>query len=164
MLKPIWIYKLRRAKFLNFVSIVVFPFRAKNIKKFLKKQFFQIPIKERTVKKQFDVIYSDFRQRFNLDYAFNVNVIYYLNNKPAILNKFELWKIVIQEFGNILRSLQPKSILEIGSGTGKNIFSLASMLDIGKCVGLDLAENGVRLSQELRNDPPLGFSPIYHHD
>ncbi len=156
MLKPIWTYKLRRARFSNFVSIFISIFSVKNIKKFFKK-FFKIPIQERTIKKQFDLIYSHFRQRFNLDYAFDVNVIYYLNNKPAILNKFELWKIVIQEFGDILRSLQPKSILEIGSGTGKNILSLAAMLDIDKCVGLDLAENGVRLSKELTNDPPLDF-------
>ena len=156
MLKPIVIYTLRRAKFSNFVSLsaslFISAFKIKNIKK-----FFKIPTKERTIKKQFDLIYANFHRRFNLDYAFNVNIIQYVNNKPARLNKFEVWKMVIQEFGNILRSLQPKSILELGSGTGKNILSLAAMSNVDQCVGLDLSENGVQLSKELKNDPPLDY-------
>ena len=57
----------------------------------------------------------------------NIRTVH-INGEPAIQTGIEYKRIVIEEFDKRIKSLQPKSVLEIGSGNGLNILSLSLYL------------------------------------
>ncbi len=71
--------------------------------------------------------------------------------RPIDYRKFSLWHIA-----HTIRSFQPKTILELGSGNGINLLSLAVLCpDVRSFVGVDLTPEGVETARRIFRDPPI---------
>ena len=65
-------------------------------------------------------------------------------------------KFFFGHINGILRSFQPETVLELGSGIGINILALAVLNpDIKSLKGIELTEQGVRQAQTLLKNPPM---------
>lgn len=78
-----------------------------------------------------------------------------LNGKPAILSRIDDEKISIREFNSLIRSFQPSTVLELGSGNGINIIAMAILNPEIKFVGLELTGGGCEASKQFIENPPI---------
>lgn len=79
-----------------------------------------------------------------------------LNGFPVIARQIDYRKNVIEKFQDAINSLQPESVLEIGSGNGLNILCLAVMCPtVKRWQGIELTESGVAAAKKYLKEPPL---------
>ena len=77
-----------------------------------------------------------------------------LDGRPAIQSSADDYKLLISEFDSLIKSLNPKRVLEVGSGNGLMILGLAMLNPNIEWVGVELTESGVESSRHLLEKPP----------
>ena len=66
-----------------------------------------------------------------------------------------LSRIHLALMADVITKLAPKSVLEVGSGNGLNLFTLASCFPDIEFTGIELTENGVAQAQTAQQSHPL---------
>jgi ubiquinone/menaquinone biosynthesis C-methylase UbiE len=80
---------------------------------------------------------------------------YYKYNRLALLRRIDRKKSLIEHLNDTIASLQPKTILELGSGAGMNVLCLALLNPHISFTGLEYTAEGIETSKKLIANPPL---------
>jgi len=79
-----------------------------------------------------------------------------LRGLPVVARQIDYRKHVIEKFADAINSLQPESVLEIGSGNGLNVLCLALLCPtVKRWAGIELAETGVEAARNYLKELPL---------
>lgn len=77
-----------------------------------------------------------------------------INGRPAIQTGLEYKRILVEELDKRIKSLCPKTVLEIGSGNGLNILALAARNPSIEFRGIEPTEMGIAQSAKFAENPP----------
>lgn len=83
----------------------------------------------------------------------NIRTVH-INGEPAIQTGIEYKRIIIEELDKRIRSLQPKTVLEVGSGNGLNTLALAILNPHISFRGIEPTEMGVNQSNNFKINTP----------
>lgn len=81
--------------------------------------------------------------------------LYLRNGQIVFLRRVDRKQILIQQINDYIKSLQPRNILEVGSGAGINLISLALLNPDISFVGIELTKSGVDSSEFFLKNPPI---------
>lgn len=90
-----------------------------------------------------------------VDYVYqgdNSKIICLLDGKYVRMNRQDYYRARDRELADyVLRYIYDDggTIVEIGSGTGRNLFGLACLIPNAKFLGLDIADNGIKAAREI---------------
>lgn len=82
----------------------------------------------------------------------NGKIVCLLKGEYVRMNRQDYYRARDRELADyVLRYLYEDggTIVEIGSGTGRNLFALACMIPKAKFLGLDIADNGIKAGREI---------------
>lgn len=82
-------------------------------------------------------------------------LLYKKNNRPVLIWREEYYRNIVRMIHKEIESIRPTNILELGSGDGMYIFSLAILNPNISFTGLELTQDGVTYSEALFKNPPL---------
>lgn len=78
------------------------------------------------------------------------------NGRIFMWRSIDRRRFLLQEVSGLLKSLQTKSFLEIGSGNGINVLALAVLCpEISVWRGLELTHKGVEVAKKFIQNPPI---------
>lgn len=77
--------------------------------------------------------------------------------RPRALKRLYLRSVL-----GILRDRQPATVLEVGCGSGRNLFTLAAMYPQARYTGVELTEAGVAAARALQAEPTVGEAIARH--
>lgn len=95
----------------------------------------------------------DYEEQWKIGIHQNIRTVH-LNGEPSIQTGIEYKRIIIEELNLRIKSLQPKSVLEIGSGNGLNILSLSLLNPHILFKGIEPTEMGVKKSYDFKKNFP----------
>ena len=82
--------------------------------------------------------------------------IHRAHNRLVVGRAIDSRKYTVQQVASYVRSFQPEKVLELGSGIGINILTLAVLYPNAKVLkGIELTEQGIKQSKELLKNPPI---------
>ena len=105
-----------------------------------------------------DDTYSfNYTRETNNDFMFKRQDVF-INGTRAVYPVIEYKKIILQKFAGKLSVFYPESILELGSGRGFNVLTLAVLLpQVKRLRGIELSENGVNQAKANFKNPPTNI-------
>ena len=82
--------------------------------------------------------------------------IHKLYGRLGLYRSIDYRKFFVKHIFHTIASLQPKNILELGSGNGINVLVMAVLYPTAqKIVGVELTEKGVETGREALKNPPI---------
>src|SRR5262245_21338060 len=96
----------------------------------------------------------DYEKQWRVGIHQNIRTVN-LYDRPAIQTGIEYKRIVIEELDKRIKSLQPRSVLEIGSGNGLNVLALAFLNPHIQFKGIEPTDMGVSQSINFKMNLPF---------
>ena len=109
---------------------------------------------------------SSVKEQYSGNYSEETNETFMMKRRSMFLNGkhvpdfpvIEHKKILMKRFADVFTEFKPESLLELGSGRGFNILSLAVLCpDIKKMRGVELSPRGVETARMNFKNPPLAL-------
>ena len=128
-------------------------------------QRYEKPENSRCEKKSYDE-YNNFWHDFWEKKEYFRKDLPIVNNGVVIqgLTPFEFKKkVIIDELRQKIEILQPRVVLEIGSGGGLNLMLLAPEFPNISFIGLEPTQSGVDITNKMILEPPAEFEKAFHN-
>jgi len=115
----------------------------------LKRYFRNYQRVETDVKKEYTKIWAK-----GLSSLFTAPHREFYHGNLVIVRGIDSYKYAVNLIANEIRELKPNTVLEVGSGGGINLFTLAVMFPEINFTGIELTEAGVLTAKASQNAPP----------
>jgi SAM-dependent methyltransferase len=108
---------------------------------------------EEFVKKEYKEVWGAYQKdlyNFTLGYGYVE-----LNGRIVFQTALEDRRLQLEEFAKVIASTQPKTVLEIGAGSGLNLICLAILFPHIRFTGVELTREGFEAFEAMLANPPL---------
>ncbi len=105
------------------------------------------------VKEEYKEVWGEYQKdlyNFTLGYGFVE-----LNGRIVFQTALEDRRLQLEEFAKIIKSTQPKTVLEMGAGSGLNLICLAILFPDVRFTGLELTRKGHEAFEAMVANPPI---------
>lgn len=126
----------------------------------LKKYFINLLRKETQKKRNKNFVINEYKARWNINSDINETLndklsFARLNDELVLVRGIDHIKYQVQKISQEISSIQPKTIIELGSGYGINLLSLAVLHpEVKIWQGVELTEEGVQAAETIKNALP----------